>query len=793
MIKSRDNHYVPQWHQKGFMDERDDKLCHLTRLDITMPDGELKIKYVKRWFTTTQQFYKKDLYTIIFGAEINDEIERLLFGPIDNFGSESIRAFLTDEQSEWHKNFEKFFTYIGAQKLRTPKGLDWIKSRYPDLTQKQLMIEMQALRTMNCTLWAEGVKEFVSASNSDVKFILSDHPVVVYNYACSPDSDLCNYPNDPDISLKGSQTIFPLDKNRCLILTNLEYAQDPLNANPLEQRTYATRLRKSMVNTINFINTRHLTADEVTQINYIIKCNSKVSVAAGKEEWLYPEKQITCDWADLRHVLIPPTNKLLGFGGEMFMKFEDGSVLYQDAFGRKEPPNKLLNKNVNESKIQRNDACGCGSGKKYKNCCYSVPVDLRTAWDALSIRERNLAFCSCIKDVLGLKEGKTWVDVRKQITGEQLSKIYGFYSKLWPRETNIYSLLPKPDGKFRGLYTGLLDVRVISNNALPLASMFDEFLIELPITNPNIIRPEFSPITSPDKYKYQALKELLFMLNLEPFIRFGLVNLIPSPIEFDMSLLEAMKDIASGSRSEEQYYCEHDRKLCYQLSMEDLINSTAMLPRASKIEMLIREFGIDECAANECLNEIERHAEAAPLVMLQRLPAGRGGQLIQYRMAPNHEISMFTAQVTGSVLVTDSGSRWKRFISKQRNDKDIHTKSLSSILSLLSLMPMDEKFLNTFKKSAGLYSKTRNLLKLADKMVLERDYHAPQHSLLEDQVSDLMRSFDKVSETMLLKQLKISCPNGGFYDMYVQRLLTRSSCLKYDNQVRAIYGIDVPD
>lgn len=50
-----------------------------------------------------------------------------------------------------------------------------------------------------------------------------------------------------------------------------------------------------------------------------------------------------------------------------------------------------------------------------------------------------------IKGILGLDVGKTWIDIRREMTEEQIVEIYKFYSVLWPRETNIYSLLPKSD------------------------------------------------------------------------------------------------------------------------------------------------------------------------------------------------------------------------------------------------------------------------------------------------------------------------------------------------------------
>ncbi|MFQ2259509.1 DUF4238 domain-containing protein [Aeromonas dhakensis] len=789
---TKNNHYIPQWHQKGFMSDRDDQLCYLTRREFPLPNGEVKVKTFKKWHTPAQQFYGEHLYSTLFGEDVSDDIERKLFGPIDHNGSKAIRAFLTDDQAQWHNNFNDFFIYLDAQKLRTPKGLDWIRSKYHELNQQQLMTEMQLLRSIHCTLWAEGVRELVSAENSDIKFVLSDHPITIYNYSCPPDSELCDYPNDPDIALKGSQTIFPLDKNRCLILTNLEYARDPENVNPLEQRTNPGRMRHSMVNTIEFINTRKLTADEVTKINYIIKSRAQVSVAAGKEKWLYPEHSVTCDWADLRHVLLPPKEGVI-FGGEMYAQFEDGTVHYQDEFGRTTPENKYLKKDLDESLLGRNDFCGCGSGKKYKNCCRETPLELRTTWSAVSIRERNLMFCNCIRDVLGLDSGKTWLDVRKELSDHQIKTIYEYYSILWPRETDVYSLLPKSDGKFRGLYSGSLDTRTISINALPMASMFDEFLIETPITNPNNVNPEFSPIKNPSRYKYQALKDLLFMLQLEPYIYFGLVNLIPDPAEFDMPLMRAVMDIASKRGMEQGILNEQDHRLHLQMYIEDLLNSTYMLPREEKIQFLMSQFGLDNDHATQTIELFEQEAESSPLVILQQANIKDCGQIMLSRMAPNYEMALLIAQVTGSVVVTDSGSRWNEMMKAQHRSQGIATYPWDNVHNTFNSLPIDEAILDTFRKSQGNFSTARKLLKTMDQMVVNNNRDPSKLANLAGQASDLMRQLGQVTDQVLLSPFKISSPEGGFYDVNVQRLLARSSCLRYDRYVRSVYGISIQD
>ena len=784
---------MPQWHQNGFVDERDNELRHLKRREIKLTDGSTKIVFGRNWFTSAQCFYEKDLYSTFFGTIVNDDIEKKLFGPIDDNGADSVKAFLTDDQAQWQHNFQHLFTYLDAQKLRTPKGLDWVKSKYPELSQIQLMTEMQALRTIHCTLWAEGVREIVTAEGSDVKFILSDHPVTIYNYACPPGSELCAYPNDPDIALKGSQTIFPLDKNRCLILTNLEYAQDPDGVNPLEQRTNATKIRQSMVNTINFINKRKLTADEVTKINYIIKSMAKDAIAAGKESWLYPENRLNCDWAELRQVLTPPSDELYQFGGEMFAGYEDGSTYYQDAFGRTSPQNEHLKKETKESKLGRNDMCGCGSNRKYKLCCKGLSEELRTSWTELSIRERNLAFCSAIKGILGLDAGKTWLDVRREITDEQIAKIYGFYSVLWPRETDIYSLLPKSDGRFRALYTGALDVRVIGLYALPMASIFDEFLIVNPIINPNNVKPEFSPTEAPAKYKYQALKDFLFILELEPYIGYGLINLIPDPSNFDLHLMKAMMGMATSRVGTIE--SQRDMEAHTKLAIEDYLNSINMMPRDVKIRSMVSDFGMPEDVAVQSIDALESNAEASPLTMLQPIQFGDDGQFIQFSMAPNYEMALFIAQVTGSLIVTDSETRWIELQAAQHRQMGIVSNPWNDVYGQIGRIPMDYHMLESYTKTQHHITAARSALKRADELVLSDIRDPKQLEILTEsvtQLNSLLGQIDSDSTTEFVNgDCRILAPEGGIYDNKVQRLLALSGCMRYDHKVRSVYYVGI--
>ncbi|QQE95051.1 DUF4238 domain-containing protein [Providencia huaxiensis] len=783
MNKTRDNHYVPQWYQKGFISERENMLCHLKNKIILLPNGEEKqLPPSVKWYSPTQSFYKKDLYTTFLGIDINDDIERKLFGFIDDIGSRSIKAFSDDNTNEWHKYFQNLFLYLDAQKLRTPKGLEWIRSKYTKLDQNQLMAEMQSIQTLNCTLWAEGVRELVSATDSDVKFIISDHPVTVYNYACPPNSSLFKYPNDPDISLKGSQTIFPLNKDRCLILTNLEYAKSPNETNPLEPRTNPAKMRQSFVSSIDFINTRKLTSDEVRKINYIIKMSAVESIASGDKEWLHPEQYITCEWSELKHVLQPPKEQLHRYGGELYVRFDNGNIHYQNAFGQTSKEAEFLLKNTDERQLKRNDECGCGSGIKYKKCCLGKPQKLRTSWETRSIRERNLIFCSIIKNILGLDKGKKWDDVRKELSYEQIKKIYEAYSVIWPSSTDIYSLLPKPDKKFRGIYSGLSDIRQLNKNALKIAPYFDEFLILQPFTNPDIIRPEFNPIEKPYLYGYQTLKNCLFMLELEEYIQKGIINIIPDPSYFDMNLLHEIMKITSSK--EDIYISPKDFDEYTKISIEDLMNSTYKKPKNVRKEMLLNEFPfLADDKIEEIFDIMDQKALIDPLVPLKDLQNGKNDQILEFKNSPNYEMGLFLSQITGSVIVTDSESRWIQYQKKQNRVQGIANYPWNQVYNLINEIPP----INSPHELSTYNEQYKHWLKSTNEMVISNNKEPYLISEKSKKINSYLKQNSKPFYNFL--NIKFLAPEGGVHDTKIQRLLLKSSVQIYLKKCRSIYYV----
>lgn len=787
MSITRDNHYVPIWYQRGFIEPDAEQLAYrdLQPEMHSLPDGTSRPGRSRFRSSPKQCFVQQDLYTTFFGSLINDEVEKRLFGAIDTDGAPAIRAFIGEDVREWHKHFQTLFRFIDIQKLRTPKGLAWLRAQYPRLSQNELMVEMQAMQAMHCTIWSEGVREIVSAADSAVKFIVSDHPVTVYNHALPPDAAACRYPLDPSIALKASQTIYPLDRDHCLILTNLEYAKNE-RATPTEKRTFARNFRTSMVRTDAFARDRQLDDDEVRQINRIIKARAHRYVAAGREEWLDPEFENTAPWSELRGVLRPPERALFGFGGEMYAKFEDGSVHYQDQFGRTEKQSDHLKKEVREADLRPGDACGCGSGMAFKACCKPLSATVRPSWKERSIRERNLTLYRAIADILGLDKGLDWLEVRRAITDDKIRDVHGIYKTLWPVETDILQLLPKPDGRPRAVYTGSLHPQAIMDFALGSSLYFGEVLIENPFVHAAHIRPDFNPIDNPRAYHQEFVKTVVFFLTIMPLVETGYVNLIPDPTVFDLHLHEQMLRLAR-QRSESMRISVDDEPRAKELMERDMRRSLMSMPDEGTRNQLRRMSPeLTEKQIDEVVMYMRQVRESDPLAAIHDgLLDGKGGQLSLAKMGPNFEMALYIAQATGASIVTDSPTRWREIQMAVLRQGGGQPMAVSGFTKVLASMPLGfvnsvEDFFEVAETGAldGYPALMRDTFRYVRKIHgrgIKPNWEASLASRLARLNRESQARLRKMEKSFVSGRIHGIFPTGGIQDNTVNRLLLMSS------------------
>lgn len=337
----RSNHYVPQWHQRRFIaaDARDQELLYLDLHPETFVDGRgtRRVRKALRRQGPRRCFAADDLYTTWFDGLPRRDLERFFFGEVDAQGNRAVQYWATFRHpSVDEPAAHDLLRYLTLQRFRTPRGLAWLAEQAGTRDQRAVLELLQRHQTLYLAIWTECVWQIAEVPPGlDVRLILTDHPVTIYNRSCGPRHQYCRGVNDPDPRAHASHTLFPLGQDRLLILTNHSWATNP-RLRPRELRPNPTFYRPTMFDFTSIQVGRQLTSDEVWQINYILKSRAHRYIAAGREEWLHPEEHVSrSDWAAYgRGALLMPDPRLLSPAHEIVVAFDDGTFASSDHQGR---------------------------------------------------------------------------------------------------------------------------------------------------------------------------------------------------------------------------------------------------------------------------------------------------------------------------------------------------------------------------------------------------------------------------------------------------------------------------
>lgn len=346
------HHYVPQWYQKNFIPKGKNKIYYL---DLT-PDM-IKDSFGKPVMKEGKYLYRENLlhwgpkrcfcidhlYSVVINGQKSSDVEKIFFGRIDDRGKKAVEYFKCFSHPSVEPEFlDDFLSYLSTQKLRTPKGLSDFKGKVNVSSNNELMSKLQIYKNIHCAIWQESVWAICETKGDDIGFLLSDHPVTVYNQGAFPSSSHCIGDSDPLITQLATHTLFPLSYNKILIITNLSWARNPYQK-PLKLRPNPKMMRDSFFNFLSVQTGRVLDEDEVIRINYIIKKRAKRYLAAHDKTWLYPEskiKNIRWDKISENHFLMPEPRVMQFSAGVVFGK-ENGNFESFDMYGRKLRSSKI--------------------------------------------------------------------------------------------------------------------------------------------------------------------------------------------------------------------------------------------------------------------------------------------------------------------------------------------------------------------------------------------------------------------------------------------------------------------
>ena len=400
--------------------------------------------------------------------------------------------------------------------------------------------------------------------------------------------------------------------------------------------------------------------------------------------------------------------------------------------------------------IGRNDRCPCGSGLKYKKCHLGRELQVYPEpFKGRSIRKRNIILLNAIGDIF-FGKGEDWETMRHSITEDKVREFYRIMAWLWPPQTDLTSLLPKPDRTLRGLYIGDTRPYDILQNIVRYSLYTEEIIVVSPFLAPLTMKEEFSPIANPQKYRQDTLELIYFAFALAPWIEAGIVNMIPNPMDFDFRLRKEIYSMATARYEANKK--EFDKE----------INEIAKAEGKQEYMRMMKRMPIDsykrrlkEFKPNLSPSEIDKYIEyfleqrkKDPLLLDEEMSSE--AEMKIKRMGANLELGLYLGQATGSYLYTNRPFQWKEIMTAKQqitDDSDVWGPLTQAFqqLDFTFLNDVDAGFAYKLKEKGRLEG-FRNYLRKVWHKIEENNTPAQANSAAREFSDELHEEYGKTKE-----------------------------------------------
>lgn len=224
----------------------------------------------------------------------------------------------------------------------------------------------------------------------------------------------------------------------------------------------------------------------------------------------------------------------------------------------------------------------------------------------------------------------------------------------------------------------------------------------------------------------------------------------------------------------------------------------------STIKGAIPELTPDQ--VNDVMEVYQQKRRRDPLALLQDNPIPskeEGGLLIGHHMLPNFEMSLFIAQATGSIIVTDSPHRWCEIVAagwmQSGRRPDALPRLRAAIEETEHLFLGDQWSIakihmegNT-NSYASLMHDVFRYLTITGKKGPKPNWEAQLPKRFKAAHSQVQNAIQKTGDPMQLAKLKCVMPPGGIRENSINRLLLMSNVDTYLENIPMAFYIERSD
>jgi hypothetical protein len=300
---------------------------------------------------------------------------------------------------------------------------------------------------------------------------------------------------------------------------------------------------------------------------------------------------------------------------------------------------------------------------------------------------------------------KSLAEYKAAFSPQAVRKINEAIVEIWPKETDIATVLRSSKEEVSGLYVGEYQPELLIRGVLRHSLYANKILLVDPFIYPFSVREEFNPILHPEQYRTQTLRNVDMWFRLMPFIDAGIVEFIRTPADFDPKLNwesmlrqkmkfeenEDLKAIAEdyAQKQVEEYAEKESLRLLILSAPDDYLRRTFREKRLGTAE--------EEESYIAYIHKLRKN-DPYYLDPLDKDPSTWSEYHIR-TTGTSYDLAKITSNYTGSYLVTDLPPRWKE-IELDRSNHGISQAEWSPMAK--AFHNLNIKYLNNVELSHAL-------------------------------------------------------------------------------------------
>ena len=336
------------------------------------------------------------------------------------------------------------------------------------------------------------------------------------------------------------------------------------------------------------------------------------------------------------------------------------------------------------AKPGRNDACPCGSGKKYKRCCIDREIEIVEATSppprfvnrVSDLKRATLAFIDDCSRTLSITSNAAGTSgyLPRAIPGEAVREIYQRLPSYFPHGSAHASLLNdlaiRPS---RGVYFGPTTPQTVLTHLTRHSLYSEHIIVPNPFCDLSMYQPDVSPLQKPESWRQVTVNQTMYLLVLRPWIEADIVTCLPplkwfDPVFFDQKLVPLARARFDGMSAEEE------RELMSEQTLEMLRG----MPPEQGMYVAREMVGIDDPTLLQALQDLLTDPIANPPSSYAfALPEHGESTMMKQGSGEIYESAALIAQgIGGNVLIADRFAERCFRRDRQRNGDPISEISL---------------------------------------------------------------------------------------------------------------------